>query len=121
MSKMYGWEFVPYRRPAFYDEMIKAWDLIEPLESRYRIKKVIFNEPATIVFWEDGTKTSVKCNPNDIFDPEKGIAMCFVKKIYNNKGRYNNAFKPWVEQYYKTYVGGIREFFRNLLGGNNGK
>ena len=25
------------------------------------IKKVIFNPPATIVFWEDGSKTVVKC------------------------------------------------------------
>ena len=76
--------------PGFYDFISPA----------YKIKKVIFNEPATIVFWEDGTKTVVKCNPNDIFDPEKGIAMCFVKKLYNNKGRYNNAFKPWVDDYY---------------------
>lgn len=88
--------------PEFYD-------FISP---GYRIKKVIFNEPATIVFWEDGTKTVVKCGPNDIFDPEKGIAMCFVKKIYNNKGRYNNAFKPWVDDYYtesalKIYNNGV--------------
>ena len=97
--------------PEFYD-------FIRP---GYRIKKVIFNEPATIVFWEDGTKTVVKCGPNDDFDPEKGIAMCFVKKIYSNRGRYNNAFKPWVEQYYNERVGTVREFFRNLLGGNDGK
>lgn len=88
--------------PEFYD-------FISP---GYRIKKVIFNEPATIVFWEDGTKTVVKCGPNDIFDPEKGIAMCFVKKIYGNKGRYNNAFKPWVDDYYaesalKFYNNGV--------------
>lgn len=66
----------------------------------YRIKKVIFNGPATIVFWLDGTKTIVKCGPGDEFDPEKGIAMCFVKKLYNNKGKYNNAFKKWVDEYY---------------------
>lgn len=26
-----------------------------------QIKNVIFNDPATIVFWKDGTKTVVKC------------------------------------------------------------
>ena len=32
------------------------------------IKNVIFNPPATIVFWSDGTKTAVKCSEKDIFD-----------------------------------------------------
>lgn len=45
------------------------------------IKKVIFNAPATIVLWNDGTKTVVKCSENDIFDPEKGLAFCFLKKL----------------------------------------
>ena len=96
-----------------YNEWNDCWEPIKPSTSwpglytgiwsdvnDLRIKKVIFNEPATIVFWKDGTKTVVKCGPNDIFDPEKGIAMCFVKRIYGNKGRYNNAFKPWVDDYY---------------------
>lgn len=69
---------------------------IKTVPREYRIDKVIFNGPATIVFWKDGTKTVVKCGPNDVFDKEKGIAMCFVKKIYQNKGRYNNVFKPWI-------------------------
>ena len=46
-----------------------------------RLKKVLFNPPATIAFWEDDTKTVVKCQNNDIFDPEKGIAMCYMKKF----------------------------------------
>ena len=41
-----------------------------------KIKDVIYNDPATIVFWEDGTKTVVKCK-NEKFDPEKGLAMAF--------------------------------------------
>ena len=52
------------------------------------IKNVIFNDPATIVFWEDGTKTVVKCQDGDEFDPEKGLAMAIVKKAYGNKGNY---------------------------------
>ena len=48
------------------------------------IKKVIFNAPATIVLWNDGTKTVVKCSENDIFDPEKGLAFCFLKKLLGN-------------------------------------
>ena len=39
------------------------------------IKDVIFNPPATIVFWMDGTKTVVKDQGEVFYDPEKGIAM----------------------------------------------
>ena len=36
------------------------------------IKKVIFNNPATIVFWSDGSKTVVKAH-NDDYDPERAL------------------------------------------------
>ena len=60
------------------------------------IKNVIFNDPATIVFWEDGTKTVVKCQDCDEFDPEKGLAMAIAKKAYGNKGSYCNKLKKWL-------------------------
>ena len=60
------------------------------------IKNVIFNDPATIIFWEDGTKTVVKCQDGDEFDPEKGLAMAIVKKAYGNKGSYCNKMKKWL-------------------------
>lgn len=52
------------------------------------IKRVIFNGPATIVFWSDNTKTIVKCMEGEEFDEEKGIAMAFMKKLYG-KGYMN--------------------------------
>lgn len=60
-----------------------------------RITKVIFNNPATIVLWADGTKTVVKAR-NESFDPEKGLAMAIVKKATGNAGRYYNEFKKWI-------------------------
>mgnify|MGYP006886754749 FL=1 len=48
-------------------------------------KKVIFNNPATIVYWEDGSKTVVKCGSGDIYDREKGFAMCVLKRLYGSK------------------------------------
>ena len=60
------------------------------------IKNIIFNDPATIVFWEDGTKTVVKCQDGDEFDPEKGLAMAIVKRAYGNKGSYCNKLKKWL-------------------------
>lgn len=54
------------------------------------VKKVIFNDPATIVYWKDGTKTVVKCQDGDDFDLEKGFAMAFLKKCWGNKGNFND-------------------------------
>ena len=56
------------------------------------ITNVIFNNPATIVFWSDGTKTVVKCDERDEFDPEKGLAMAICKKHFGG-GFYNDIFK----------------------------
>lgn len=62
----------------------------------YRIKNVIFNGPATIVLWNDGTKTVVKCGKNDTFDPEKGLAMAISKYFFDNAGYFNDVFKKWI-------------------------
>ena len=64
-----------------------------------QIKNVIFNDPATIVFWEDGTKTVVKVQDGDVFDPEKGLAMAISKKALGNKGNYFNEIKKWTEKH----------------------
>lgn len=60
------------------------------------IKKVIFNDPATIVFWADGTKTVVKCADFDIFDPEKGLAMAICKRVYGE--RFHSVFKEFLPE-----------------------
>lgn len=62
-----------------------------------KIKNVIFNEPATIVFWTDGTKTVVKTQNSETYDPEKGLAMAIAKKALGNKGNYFNEIKKWTD------------------------
>ena len=62
------------------------------------IEKVIFNDPATIVMWADHTKTVVKCQDGDIFDPEKGLAMAIAKKFFGNKGNYCDVFTKWLPE-----------------------
>lgn len=61
------------------------------------IKNVIFNYPATIVFWEDGTKTVVKCQPDDDYSRETGLALCIAKKALGNKGNFNDVFMKWAK------------------------
>jgi hypothetical protein len=62
------------------------------------IKNVIFNPPATIVLWSDNTKTVVKCQEGDTYDPEHGLAMAIVKKMYGNTGKYCEIFKKWIKE-----------------------
>lgn len=62
-------------------------------ETYFKIEKVIYNDPATIVFWKDGTKTVVKACEDDEYDPEKGLAMAISKKALGNKGNYYETFK----------------------------
>ena len=65
------------------------------------IKKVIFNNPATIVIWNDGTKTTVKCSERDEYSEEVGLAMCISKKALGNKGNFNEVFKKHIPGYSK--------------------
>ena len=67
---------------------------------KFDIKDVIFNDPATIVLWADGTKTVVKAE-NEPFDPEKGLAMAISKRALGNKYDYYDTFKKYVGRYEK--------------------
>lgn len=91
------------------------------------IKDVIFNPPATIVFWMDGTKTVVKDQGEVFYDPEKGMAMAVAKKAFGNQGNYYNQFSKYLDIYEKkqeaeftssyanTVLDDIIEKFRNSL------
>nr|DAM76718.1 MAG TPA: hypothetical protein [Caudoviricetes sp.] len=63
------------------------------------IKNVIFNPPATIVFWSNGDKTVVKCDKIEKFDPEKGMAMAISKHALGNKRNYYNEFIKYAGEY----------------------
>lgn len=73
----------------------------EPSMNAGSIKNVIFNPPATVVYWTDGTKTVVKCNENDIFDPEKGLALAVAKRCADNRGAYHTEIRNWVKKCWK--------------------
>lgn len=81
-----------YFQKALMDAHVSRMDNANKL----RIKKVIFNDPATIIIWQDGSKTVVKCSENETYDPEKGMAMAIAKKALGNSGNYYNEFKKWL-------------------------
>ena len=60
------------------------------------IKKVIFNDPATIVLWGDGTKTVVKCSEGDTYSEWSGLAFCICKKLMGDE--FHKVFKHWCDR-----------------------
>lgn len=73
-----------------------AYAVVEsfPVGGVPEIRRVIFNNPATIVLWGDSTKTVVKCMEGDTYSKETGLAMCICKKALGEQ--YHKVFKEWV-------------------------
>lgn len=81
----------------FAKEMLYGVDLNHSIP---QIDRVIFNAPATIVYWKDGTKTVVQAR-DEAFDPEKGLAMAISKKAMGNTRDYYIPFKKWLKKFEK--------------------
>mgnify|MGYP003550103520 CR=1 FL=1 len=80
------------------EETKKPVDSFETKQStnrRVKIRDVIFSDPATVVFWNDNTKTVVKTRGGEKYDKEKGLAMAIIKKITGNTRDYYEIFKEW--------------------------
>ena len=90
------WGKLPSFSGHFYDREYARGGVI-PVE-KSPIKNVIFNPPATVVMWEDGTKTVVKCQRGDTYSKETGLALCIAKKYLGNKGNFHEVFKKWIPE-----------------------
>lgn len=65
-------------------------------ESRPTVERVIFNDPATIVFFSDGTKSVVKCQKGEKYSKESGLSLAIAKRMLGNK-EFHKTFKKFVE------------------------
>lgn len=80
-------------------DLTRKWNLDGyNMYKAFEIKNVIFNYPATVVLWEDGTKTVVKCQEGDEYSKETGLALCIAKKALGNQGNFNEVFKKWIPE-----------------------
>lgn len=63
------------------------------------VQAVYFNyeKGATTVVWFDGMRTTVSCQNGEDFDEEKAIALCFMKRIFDNKGCFNNYMRKYID------------------------
>lgn len=61
------------------------------------IDHVKFNDPATIVFWKDGTKTVVKHDGKGRKDKRQAILYAFIRKIYGEGRPYHDILNEIEE------------------------
>ena len=67
-----------------------------PKKKYPRAERVIINEPATIVFFDDGTKVVTKCGEGDEYNPLFGVMACCLRKIGKNRVRID-AWEPIID------------------------
>lgn len=75
-------------------EVLKVTSGDESLEITVEVpqpKKLIVNGPATVILWDDGSKTVAKCNKDEPFDPEKGVAIAIAKRFVSS-GKLHKLF-----------------------------
>jgi len=95
--------------------------------ARNDIDKVIFNDPATIIIWKDGTKTVVKTAPGETYNKWAGMALCISKKLYGD--RFHRIFKEYCGEEeekssfssWKEWHEALVEVCKNMGGKNNGE
>ena len=76
------------------------------LYNTFEVKDILVNGPATIVFWADGTKTVVKYDSEDLYDSEKAVAMCFMKKALGSRSMHKlfDLAKDRKTEYYNQFT-----------------
>lgn len=90
--------FASYDTRTSYSRYCKN-DIDTTKKLTYRVptpKKIIFNEnyQVTVVLWEDGTKTIVRCAENTTPDPYAAYCAAFAKKCYGS----NSKLKKTIEK-----------------------
>ena len=71
---------------------------VDPGDVMPDIERVIFNGPATVVYWDDGSKTVVKCQPGDTFSAETGLMAAMLKRFMGNDNTYNKVLNFWLKE-----------------------
>lgn len=76
----------------------KKFSLFDMLEDAVEceeltIERIIFNDPATVIFWSDGEKTVVKTAEGDTYSPYYGFCCAVAKRIFGNNSAIKKIMK----------------------------
>lgn len=103
-SIRYGIPVEAVQRTRLSDDFVAGWNAAAnhfqtpPAPALPRPVNVIFNGPATVVYWDDGTKTVVKCQPGDTFSAETGLMAAMLKRYMGNDNTYNKVINYWLDK-----------------------
>ena len=76
-----------YFDECFADEIYHDPEDVPPMWGIPDIDRVVFSGPATIVFWDDGTKTVVKAMKGEKVEHYAGFAAACMKKMFGSTSR----------------------------------
>lgn len=88
---------VPDKKRKKFTEMFEG-----EIKGLVSYKKIIFSGPCTIILWKDGTKTIAKTSGGEAFDPEKGVSICFMKKMLGHTE--TNKILRKASRQYEDYI-----------------
>jgi len=77
---------------------INISDMFFKSYSELKVSKVIYNNPATIVYFSDGSKSVVKLHPEDTFNETTGLLMAISKRLLGSKNLHR-ALKDFTKNY----------------------
>ena len=77
------------------DEQVRriCKEFVKKEEKAMKPTRAIYDDPATVVYWSDGTKTVVVCQEGDCYDAREGFLLCCAKRLMGNTGAYNDAMR----------------------------
>lgn len=83
-----------------YECEVTADSMLPPRETRNFMepRRIIYNDPATIVFWEDGTKTVVMKAPGEKFNKYAAFCAAVAKRLYITNSRICTIVKDGFDQ-----------------------
>ena len=97
----------PFEAPLFvvvdsdkiYEEVSKP-GAMKKVDNSYNYvpKRIIYNNPATIVFWRDGTKTVVKKNEKEKYNSYNAFCAALAKKIFGTNSEVNRIVRSGYNQ-----------------------
>ena len=85
----------------------RAYDDYRAWCDRPMPKKVIINDPATVVFFSDDSKAVTKAKDGDEYDPLFGIMACALRKVGKNRVRID-AWEPVID-FLSSYLADAKE------------
>ena len=88
----------PFDCQGYVYMSIDPLSLLRPKMKTFIPEKIIYNGPATIVFWDDGTKTVVKRSKKDKDNKYNAFCAALAKKIYGSNSKVNSIVAEGKEE-----------------------